>query len=68
MLVDRLSFIAWIEGTMLDGNDKDDDQQICRDAEQHLYGGGELFLTVKGKVVSKIIIQGDSFLEVKCES
>lgn len=70
-VVDRDSFISWVQGIMLDrdssGNMIIGDDIRNEEAHERLLKGEDIYLSDCGEIVSKIRNTGEEFLEEKIE-
>lgn len=71
--VDREQFIAWTEGILLDRNEKGEvllvNEKNCKEADDRLNNGEEVYLTVGNEIVSKMYLNkiDGCIVEVECE-
>jgi hypothetical protein len=65
--IPRQEFINWIDGVLLDRNEKGDvvvvNEKECSEAYEVLKSGGYIFLTENDNVVSKLSDNGSEFIE-----
>ena len=68
LTVDRNSFINWVNGVLLSFHNGEGfvvDETACMAAEKDLDNGKEILLTIEGRIVSKMKLTDDGYVETQ---